>query len=130
MTGAIVLLAAPAAQANWTSYAQDWLLYKDSRHWDDEEYTEVKFTGCNTIQDSQTSIQIYRVINNWPDTGYGEKDFQKCFESGGTSTGVEYNLPTASYYFTIECIDGECTVIQLNNTLDVKTIQQDTTLAD
>src|SRR5882757_4282522 len=99
----------------------------ESRRWADESYTEVNFKGCNNSHlDNSVGIQIYEDINNWPDNGYGQKTFTKCFD-GGTSTGTESGLPPGAYYFEVKSIDG------LSSTLfnvDVSTVNVDTTLAD
>jgi hypothetical protein len=119
---------AQSALANWSSYIKDGDIGFESRRWADESYTEVNFKGCNdSLRDDSVTIEIYEDINNWPDYGYGEKTFTKCF-NGGTSTGTESGLPAGSYYFQITAIDGtrDGGVFKV----DVSSVNVDTTLAD
>jgi hypothetical protein len=122
----LTFIVAPSASA-WTSDINNARKGFESRRWADESYTEVNFRGCNSRSDHSVTIEIGRVINNWPDDYYGKKDFNACFD-GGTSTGVEYDLPKDDYYFRVIAIDGERN--DLTNLLDVEYVNVDTTLAD
>jgi len=125
---ALPVLFAPSAWANWSSYMTDATIGFESRRWADESYTEVNFKGCNNSRlDNSVGIQIYQDINNWPDNGYGEKTFTKCFD-GGTSTGTESGLPPGAYYFEVKSIDGISDGTLFN--VDVSSVTVDTTLAD
>ena len=125
---ALPLLFAQSAFANWSSYIDNADVGFESHRWADESYTEVNFKGCNNSRlDESVGIQIYQDINNWPDDGYGEKTFTKCFD-GGTSTGTESGLPPGAYYFKIMSVDGyhDSTLYSV----DVSSVSVDTTLAD
>ncbi|MGW2410126.1 hypothetical protein ACWCXK_37255 [Streptomyces sp. NPDC001739] len=121
------VLAMPSAWANWSGHISGARLWFESRRWDEESYTELQFKGCDSQSDDEVGVEINEDITAWPDTGYGVKHFENCFD-GGTSTGTESGLPKGSYYFRIECIDWECTK-QLQN-MNVKSVYVDTSQAD
>ncbi|MER8231033.1 hypothetical protein [Streptomyces sp. NPDC094049] len=74
----VALLAgtAPAlAEGSWTSYIKDWRDNNESRRWEDKQIDEasttVTFANCSDAFSMDTGL--YRVVDNWPDTGYGGK---------------------------------------------------------
>ncbi|HET6292875.1 MAG TPA: hypothetical protein VK659_05130 [Asanoa sp.] len=124
---ALPVLFAPSAWANWSSYIYGATIGFESRRWADESYTEVNFKGCKSEVNLAVGIEIYQDINNWPDDGYGEKQFTNCF-IGKTSTGTESGLPSGAYYFEIKSIDGSYQPSA--NWVTATSVSVDTTLAD
>ncbi|MEU3795666.1 hypothetical protein AB0F07_38745 [Streptomyces fructofermentans] len=107
----VALLVSPAL-ANWTQLNSSWSYEEESRRWDDGDYTQVQFTNCDNVWVSGSSfdsvdIQVWRVINNFPDDSYDLKTFTACY-GGGTSSGAWSEIPTGteSYYFKIMDVGG------------------------
>ncbi|WP_443226799.1 hypothetical protein [Streptomyces sp. 2A115] len=139
---AAMLVNAPGASANWSSYISEWGPYSESRRWTDESYSEVRFANCYGADEVMdwTEVRLRRVVDNVPDVNYGTKTYTNCFNyiegsdshyvSAGAWTGLPYSAATyeggeykGGYYFDTPHMDA-------TGPLNVETVYQDTTQAD
>ena len=129
---ALILGAAPVANATWSSYIENWGIGSKSRTWSDESYTQTHFTKCSTsYSSSSVDVRLYRYRQNDEPIAYDIKHFTQCMywsDGDDTSTGVWTGLPAGSYYFQIKGIDGFGSGSEPR--LAVREVIQDTTLAD
>ncbi|MGP4109719.1 hypothetical protein ACTWP5_02225 [Streptomyces sp. 4N509B] len=137
LAGTPVASAASSAQEtgsslgvrNWTSYIEGARVGFQSRRWEDNNYSEVIFRGCNSyftpISDGHTDVELRQDINNLPDRSWGSKNFTACFD-GGTSRGEWTGLASGNHFFEIIGINGLGSL----GTLSVDHVTVDTTLGD
>ncbi|MFE9019869.1 hypothetical protein ACFYNL_15030 [Streptomyces sp. NPDC007808] len=130
MTAALVLVFAPNAQANWCSYIENWTTADESRRWLDGYYSEVNWTLCDSPDDKNASLRMWREWDYYPDDGFDTKTFSECFsryDGDISSTGI-WDLPhdTGSYYFKLGVVDDYHT----DWPLDVHEVYVDTSKED
>ncbi|MFF7000009.1 hypothetical protein ACFY93_34500 [Streptomyces sp. NPDC008313] len=116
---------------NWSGDLSAWGPgNKESHHWADNDYTEVRFTGCTMAGTTgrSVSVKLWQAIPFGRDKDVGTKTFTACF-GGGTSQG-EWNVHYEggdNRYFTLPQLNGsEYTRAQVS----VRKIYVDTTKAD
>ncbi|MGC3000677.1 hypothetical protein ACPF8X_20540 [Streptomyces sp. G35A] len=118
---------------NFTSELNGWAPgSKESRHWADNDYTEIQFTTCEMIGAAGKSVgvKLWQGIPFSQDKDMGTKTFTNCFTGPGKTSKGEWN---AHYdngdnrYFTIAHLNGsESTRAVIN----VEKVYVDTTKAD
>ncbi|MFE5142930.1 hypothetical protein ACFRDV_35640 [Streptomyces fagopyri] len=119
--------------ANWSSVINGGGTGFESRRWDDELYSQIKFTDCTphylTASKRETDVAIWRDITVLPDDKYDTKTFTACFSGGGTSNGEWTDLGSGkkSVYFRIQSVGGSSTE---GSTFDAAFVGVDTTQAD
>ncbi|GAA3081929.1 hypothetical protein GCM10017562_59110 [Streptomyces roseofulvus] len=104
----------------------------ESRHWADNDYTEIQFTGCAVSSGTGTSVtvKLWQAIPFSLDKDMGNKTFTNCFNGASYTSRGEWN---AHYdngdnrYFTIPAINGSGTI---RTTVSVSKVYVDTSLAD
>ncbi|MEV8031924.1 hypothetical protein [Streptomyces sp. NPDC086182] len=132
---ALMLVLAPTAEANWSSSITAARPGFESRRWDDQSYSQIKFTDCTdnsiTGEASYTDVQVWRDISLNPDDSYDKKRFTNCFRGANTSNGEWTDLPssTVSVYFKIMAVTG-ATSADFGVHLNVASLSVDTTKAD
>lgn len=104
----------------------------ESRHWDDNEYTEVQFIGCAVDQGGGKSagVKLWQAIPFNLDKDMGMQTYYNCFTGPDASTRAWWNVYYANgdqRYFTIPQINGSAII---RATMSVKRVYVDTTLAD
>jgi hypothetical protein len=132
-------LQAPAADTgvvqpqNFTSDLEGWAPgSKESRHWADNDYTEIQWTGCSLSNPPSVSadVKLWQAIPFARDKDMGSKTFTNCFKgSDKTSRGVwdAHYDEGDNRYFTVPKFNGsEFTPAVLN----VKKVYVDTTKSD
>ncbi|MGP4109720.1 hypothetical protein ACTWP5_02230 [Streptomyces sp. 4N509B] len=140
-----LLGAAPAAAAssaevsageigvrNWDSYLSGVYPGFQSRRWEDNNYSEVRFTGCDTDYINplpgfeSTDVELRQDISLQPDRSWGTKEFTACFNgSTNTSRGEWTGLASGDHFFQIDLVNN-----LVNYALDVDRVYVDTTLGD
>ncbi|MFE9457125.1 hypothetical protein [Streptomyces californicus] len=116
---------------NFTSELKNWKpSSKESRHWADNDYTEVQFTGCRVkpTGGKSVTVRLFQAIPFSRDKDMGDKTFTACF-NGGTSRGewdVHYDGGD-NRYFTIPKVNGSGSI---EGSLEVDKVYVDTTKAD
>lgn len=116
---------------NFESSMSDWKPgNKESRHWADNDYTEIQFTGCSVSGPggSSVTVKLWQAIPFAQDKDMGDKTFTACF-NGGTSRGewsAHYDGGD-NRYFTIPKINGSTSI---TGSLSVSKVYVDTTKAD
>ncbi|MCT9138898.1 hypothetical protein [Streptomyces violarus] len=118
---------------NFTSKLTGWAPgSKESRHWADNDYTEIQFTTCEMFGATGRSVgvKLWQAIPFSRDKDMGTKTFTNCFKGEGKTSKGEWS---AHYdggdnrYFTIPELNGaDYTHAQIN----VKKVYVDTTKAD
>ncbi|MFB7495268.1 hypothetical protein ACFC09_11275 [Streptomyces sp. NPDC056161] len=133
MASIMLLALAPQALANWTSSITRGGTGFESRRWDDELYSQIKFTNCtlhylDADAKNATDVAIWHDISLLPDDKYDTKTFTACFD-GGTSNGEWTDLGEGmkSVYFRIQSVGGSTTA---GSTIDASSVSVDTTKAD
>lgn len=116
---------------NWSGGLTGWGPgNKESRHWPDNDYTEIRFTGC-TMQGAtgkSVGVQLWQEIPQGFDDSIGTKTYSACFD-GGTSKG-EWNVSVSGgtqRYFELPELNGSSSTHAL---VSVDKIVVDTTKAD
>ncbi|WP_167542497.1 hypothetical protein [Streptomyces himastatinicus] len=106
----------------------------ESRRWSDDDYTQIRFTGCVATTGSPSSdgksthVELF-VDEFGPDPALGEKKYTQCFESSGSTSNGEWSHSNGGdRYFSITKIDGSGTNPYMK--LFVKKVLVDTTKAD
>ncbi|WP_320776466.1 hypothetical protein [Streptomyces sp. CRN 30] len=125
VTAAVTLAGTPAF-ANWQSSISSWTDGNESRNWDDESYSEVRFKGCTAQYGSEkVTVKLWRAIDFYPDDSQGTHTFTNCYSgSSAVSAGEWTGLASGSYYFETSTVgDG-------GGLLDVSVVYVDTTKAD
>ncbi|WP_371096903.1 MULTISPECIES: hypothetical protein [Streptomyces] len=131
-------LQAPADEGgiqprNFTSSLTGWAPgSKESRHWPDNDYTEIQFTTCEMIGAGGKSVgvKLWQAVPFAYDKDMGVKTFTNCFTGSGKTSKGEWN---AHYdggdnrYFTIAHLNGSGTV---HAAVNVDKVYVDTTMAD
>jgi hypothetical protein len=117
---------------NWEGSLSGWApgTIKESRHWADNDYTEIRFTGCNntSVADISVGVKLWQAIPFSLDKDMGGKTFTACY-NGGTSQG-EWDAHYSggdNRYFTISHINGS---IYTQGYVSVSKVYVDTTKAD
>ncbi|WP_282702408.1 hypothetical protein [Streptomyces sp. CC219B] len=105
---------------------------KESRHWEDNHYTEIKFTGCSMVGTTGQSalVKLWHDLSWAPDKSLGAKTFTNCFKgSGHTSRGEwdQYVSGGDKRYFTVPALNGS---IYTRANLNVDEVYVDTSKAD
>ncbi|MBT2395436.1 hypothetical protein [Streptomyces sp. ISL-100] len=119
-----MLTLAPSAFANWSSNLDGVMSGFESRRWDDQQYTEIRFTGCDQGYATSVDVNLWEDVALNYDNYKGDHTFTKCFDnSTSVSAGTFSGLPVNNYYFKIGTIGG-------SNQLWVRDVDVDTTLAD
>lgn len=96
----------------------------ESRRWDDQQYSQIHFTGCDQGYATSVDVQMWEDISLQPDDCHGDRHFTNCFNSSSSvSSGSWTGLPVNDYYFKIGAIGG-------SNQLWVRKVYIDTTYAD
>ncbi|GGY24174.1 hypothetical protein GCM10010363_00340 [Streptomyces omiyaensis] len=104
----------------------------ESRHWEDNDYTEVLFTGCTYTGATVTSLmlKLWQEVPYSFDKDLGVNTLTGCFRGPGyTSQGV-WNVHVdggTKRYFTIPALNGS---VYTKATVSVSRIHVDTTAAD
>ncbi|MFC8091967.1 hypothetical protein [Streptomyces sp. NPDC057301] len=119
---------------NFTSSLSGWApgTIKESRHWADNDYTEIQFTGCTMIGAAGHSVgvKLWQAIPFGQDKDMGVKTFTNCFKgSNDTSKGawnVHYNGGDNRYFTIAELNGSQYTRAHVS----VKKVYVDTTAAD
>ncbi|MEU6453875.1 hypothetical protein [Streptomyces sp. NPDC047065] len=118
---------------NFTSSLSGWAPgSKESRHWADNDYTEVQFTGCTMVGATGKSVgvKLWQAIPFAQDKDMGTKTFTNCFKGSGYTSKGEWN---AHYnggdnrYFTVAHLNGSQ---YTRAVVSVKKVYVDTTKAD
>ncbi|MEV0445844.1 hypothetical protein AB0I84_12925 [Streptomyces spectabilis] len=97
---------------NFTSSVKGWVPgSKESRHWADNDYTELKFTGCTMTEATGRSIdvQLHQAIPFGLDKQMGSKRFSNCFKGSSKTSRGEWDAHYANgdnRYFTIPKHNG------------------------
>ncbi|WP_306188770.1 MULTISPECIES: hypothetical protein [unclassified Streptomyces] len=118
---------------NFTSYLSGWAPGdKESRHWADNDYTEIQFTGCSLVGASSVSagVKLWQAIPFSRDKDMGMKTFTNCFKGSSYTSRGEWNAHYTdgdNRYFTIPALDGS---IYTKANLNVSKVYVDTTAAD
>lgn len=104
----------------------------ESRHWDDNDYTEIIFTGCTMFGavGKSAGVKLWQSIPFSFDKDMGTQTFYNCFNSPTSSTRAWWNVHHEGgdkRYFTIPQLNGS---IYTRATVSVKTVYVDTDLAD
>ncbi|MEU3689464.1 hypothetical protein [Streptomyces narbonensis] len=104
----------------------------ESRHWADNDYTEIQFTGCSVSSGTGTSVtvKLWQAIPFSLDKDMGNKTFTNCFNGATSTSRGEWNVHYDNgddRYFTIPAINGSGTI---RTTVSVKKVYVDTSLAD
>lgn len=129
-------LEAPAegVQArNFTSEINGWVPgSKESRHWSDNDYTEVKFTNCSLIgtRGKSLDITLWQAIPFGLDKSVGTKRFSECFKGSGHTSRGEWDAHYSNgdnRYFTIPRHNGS---EHIRTYLNVKKVYVDVSKAD
>ncbi|MFH9073648.1 hypothetical protein [Streptomyces alboflavus] len=84
---------------------------KESRHWADNDYTEIKFTGCTMDGATGRSldVQLHQAIPFALDKSLGSKRFTNCFKGSGHTSRGEWDVHSSNgdnRYFTIPKLNG------------------------
>ncbi len=106
-------LAGGISASNFHSEINGWLPGKTSRKWTDEDYTEIKFTGCDATTGSRPNMGTSTHVKLWqydvgPDDDLGEKKFTNCFTGSNKTSKGEWNRSSSSHsrWFEISKING------------------------
>ncbi|MFJ3768158.1 hypothetical protein ACIPQJ_17445 [Streptomyces sp. NPDC090082] len=104
----------------------------ESRHWDDNQYTEIQFIGCWLDQGGGKSagVKLWQAIPFNLDKDMGTQTYYNCFTGPDASTRAWWDVYYANgdqRYFTIPQLNGSTTI---RATLSVKRVYVDTTKAD
>ncbi|MEU9782847.1 hypothetical protein AB0H92_18130 [Streptomyces phaeochromogenes] len=132
-------LQAPAADSgmvqprNFTSSLSGWAPgSKESRHWADNDYTEIQFTNCSLDNGPSASadVKLWQAIPVGRDKDMGSKRFTNCFEGSNKTSKGEWSAhydDGDNRYFTVPKLNGsEFTRAHLN----VSKVYVDTSKAD
>ncbi|MBV1940533.1 hypothetical protein KUF83_28765 [Streptomyces sp. BV286] len=118
---------------NFTSSLSGWAPgSKESRHWADNDYTEIQFTGCTMdgATGRSVGVKLWQAIPLGRDKDMGMKTFTNCFTgSNETSKGEwsgHYN-DGDNRYFTIPELNGADFT---HAKVSVRTVYVDTSKAD
>ncbi|MGV9291018.1 hypothetical protein [Streptomyces sp. NPDC003719] len=118
---------------NFTSSLSGWAPgSQESRHWADNEYTEIQFTGCSMVGAPAVSVgvKLWQAIPFALDKDMGTATFTNCFRGSGYTSRAEWNAYYSggdNRYFTIAHLNGsQYTKAAVN----VKTVYVDTSAAD
>ncbi|MFJ6659829.1 hypothetical protein ACIQNG_26260 [Streptomyces sp. NPDC091377] len=118
---------------NFTSELKGWGSGShESRHWADNDYTEIQFTTCEMIGAAGKSVgvKLWQAIPFNQDKDMGVKTFTNCFTGPGKTSKGEWNAHYSSgdnRYFTIDHLNGSQTARLVIN---VKKVYVDTSKAD
>ncbi|WP_432016232.1 hypothetical protein [Streptomyces hydrogenans] len=124
MVATLLLTLAPSAYANWTSELKEVMVGFESRRWDDVDYTEVIFTGCDQGYATAVDVALWEDVAFNYDNYKGKNHLTGCFiSSTSVSYGKWYNLPSNDFYFKIGDITG-------SNQMSARQVDVDTTAAD
>ncbi len=122
-----------AQTRNFTSELIGWAPgSKESRHWADNDYTQVQFTGCSLDNGPSLSadVKLWQAIPFGRDKDMGSKTFTNCFKGSNETSSGEWSAhydDGDNRYFTVPKLNGsEFTRAHLN----VKKVYVDTTKAD
>ncbi|MFF8530765.1 hypothetical protein ACN6K9_006105 [Streptomyces sp. SAS_267] len=105
---------------------------KESRHWADNDYTEIQWTGCSFSNPPTISadVKLWQAIPFGRDKDMGSKTFTNCFKGATKTSRGEWDVhydEGDNRYFTVPKFNGsEFTPAVLN----VKKVHVDTTKAD
>ncbi|QEV18753.1 hypothetical protein [Streptomyces alboniger] len=120
---------------NFTSKIVEWKPGNhESSHWSDNDYTEIKFTGCSLEGVSgggrSLHVQLHQAIPFSLDRSLGSKRFTNCFKGSGKTSRGEWDTHESggdNRYFTIpKHNDSEYS----RTSLDVRKVYVDTSKAD
>ncbi|MEV7569385.1 hypothetical protein [Streptomyces tanashiensis] len=118
---------------NWDGAIGGWAPGSfESRHWADNDYTEVQFIGCTMFGATGKSagVKLWQSIPLSFDKDMGMQTYYNCFTGPDASTRAWWNVYYANgddRYFTIPQLNGsEFT----RATISVKRVYVDTALAD
>lgn len=87
---------------NFSSRIDGWLPGKTSRKWTDQDYTEIKFTGCEATTGSRPNMGTSTHVKLWqydvgPDDELGEKRFTNCFKGSDKTSRGEWNRSSSPH---------------------------------
>ncbi|MFB7356680.1 hypothetical protein [Streptomyces gardneri] len=104
----------------------------ESRHWDDNDYTEIQFIGCTMFGATGKSagVKLWQAIPFNLDKDMGMQNYYNCFTGPNASTRAYWNAYYANgdkRYFTIPQLNGSQ---YTRATISVKRVYVDTALAD
>ncbi|MFH9742112.1 hypothetical protein ACH4MA_31030 [Streptomyces roseolus] len=104
----------------------------ESRHWADNDYTEIQFTGCSVSSGTGTSVSVklWQAIPFNLDKDMGNNTLTYCFGGPNNTSRGEWNAYYSggdNRYFTIPMINGSSTI---RTTVSVQKVYVDTTAAD
>ncbi|MFI8928122.1 hypothetical protein ACIG3E_10670 [Streptomyces sp. NPDC053474] len=97
---------------NFSSSVNGWVPgSKESRHWADNDYTEIKFTGCTMTEATGRSldVQLHQAIPFGLDKSIGSKRFSNCFKGSSKTSRGEWDAHYSNgdnRYFTIPKHNG------------------------
>ncbi|MFB8246431.1 hypothetical protein ACFC5X_15480 [Streptomyces sp. NPDC055952] len=131
-------LQAPSSEGggrvpNFTSSLSAWAPgSKESRHWADNDYTEIQFTGCTMIGATGHSVgvKLWQAIPFARDKDMGVKTFTNCFKSSDHTSKGSWNAHYSggdNRYFTIAELNGS---LYTRAHINVDKVYVDTTAAD
>ncbi|MFF8380842.1 hypothetical protein ACF07V_32430 [Streptomyces sp. NPDC015661] len=118
---------------NWDGYLSGWAPgNNESRHWEDNQYTEVMFTGCSWEGEPVTSImlKLWQEIPYSFDADLGVNTLTWCLKGANNTSIGTWNVNVAggtSRYFTIPALNGS---IYTQSRVSVRTVYVDTSAAD
>ncbi|MFG2606703.1 hypothetical protein ACGFT2_24595 [Streptomyces sp. NPDC048514] len=120
------------AVANFSSHLSGWAPgSKESRHWDDNDYTEIMFTGCTLVSSrgSSVDVKLWQDIPMSLDKSLGTKRFTNCFKGATKTSRGEWDghYEGSKRYFTIPALNGDT---QAHDQVNVDRVRVDTTKAD
>ncbi|MFC9259649.1 hypothetical protein [Streptomyces hydrogenans] len=121
---ALVLTTASPSYANWSSFLDQVMNGFESRRWDDGDYSEVIFIGCDQGDATAVDVELWEDISLGYDSNKGSNHLTGCFKSSTSlSHGEWYGLPGNDYYFRIKTVWG-------SNEMSARSVGVDTTAAD
>ncbi|WP_326767549.1 hypothetical protein OG978_26225 [Streptomyces sp. NBC_01591] len=120
----LVLTLAPSAYANWSSSMSGVMSGFESSRWDDEQYSEIRFTGCDQGYATSVDVNLWEDVSLNYDNYKGDATFTNCFNSStAVSAGEWHDLPVNDFYFKLGSIGG-------SNQMWARDVYIDTTAAD
>ncbi|MEV4944039.1 hypothetical protein [Streptomyces zaomyceticus] len=104
----------------------------ESRHWADNDYTEIQFIGCTMdgAVGKSAHVNLWQAIPFNLDKDMGMQPYYNCFTGPTASTRAYWNAYYANgdnRYFTIPLLNGQAVPYV---TVSVDRVYVDTTLAD
>lgn len=116
----LLMLNAPSASANWSSYISGWTDGDESRRWSDRgNYSQVLFRDCYAQYGGTKQsvvVRMWKHVALQPDRNLGGKKYTRCFKGANKwSNGQWRNLPSGpnTLYFETHRVSrgGSCCLL-------------------